>query len=277
MSKNASPPADDATEPGLLRRWLLRAALAGFGLFLGLGVPYVWYLDKQVRVEFAQLQWQVPTRVYARPLLLKDGLKLDAAALELELAAAIYRNDGVGQLPGTYSRQGGRFHIGTRAFTDMDGPVPERQLDVVLAGDRVVQVRDASSRLALKSARIDPARIATLYGIDEEERRLVRMDDVPELLITGLQAVEDRNFKNHHGIDPWGVARAIWVNMREAGFEQGASTLTQQMVRGLFLSNTKTVSRKLKEALYALIIEARFDKRRILESYLNQVYLGQQG
>ena len=103
------------------------------------------------------------------------------------------------------------------------------------------------------------------------------MDDVPELLITGLQAVEDRNFKNHHGIDPWGVARAIWVNMREAGFEQGASTLTQQMVRSLFLSNTKTISRKIKEALYALIIEARFDKRRILEAYLNQVYLGQHG
>ena len=124
---------------------------------------------------------------------------------------------------------------------------------------------------------MDPARIATLYGISEEERRLVRLEDVPELLITGLQSVEDRNFKNHHGIDPWGVARAIWVNMREAGFEQGASTLTQQMVRSLFLSNTKTISRKLKEALYALIIEARFDKRRILEAYLNEVYLGQNG
>ncbi|MEO7252450.1 MAG: penicillin-binding protein 1B, partial [Arenimonas sp.] len=124
---------------------------------------------------------------------------------------------------------------------------------------------------------IDPARIATLYGIDEEERRLVRMTEVPPLLITGLQAVEDRNFKHHHGIDPWGVLRAIWVNMREAGFEQGASTLTQQMVRSLFLSNTKTVTRKITEALYALIIEARFDKERILESYLNEVYLGQHG
>jgi penicillin-binding protein 1B len=259
------------------KRWLLRAVLVGSGLFLGLAVPYVWYLDKQVRTEFAQLQWQVPTRVYARPLLLKPGVRLDAAALELELAAATYRNDGVGQLPGTYSHKGNRFQIGTRAFIDMDGPVPEQRLDVALAGGRVAQLRDGRTRKRLDSARVDPARIATLYGIDEEERRLVRMEEVPALFITGLQAVEDRNFKNHHGIDPWGVARAIWVNMREAGFEQGASTLTQQMVRSLFLSNTKTVTRKVREALYALIIEARFDKRSIMEAYLNQVYLGQQG
>ncbi|MBC7655647.1 MAG: penicillin-binding protein 1B, partial [Frankiaceae bacterium] len=216
-------------------------------------------------------------RVYARPLLLKSGLRLDAAALELELASATYRNDGLGQLPGTYSRNGTRFRIGTRAFTDMDGPVPQQRLDVALAGGRVAQVRDARTRKSLGSARVDPARIATLYGIDEEERRLVRMEEVPALLITGLQAVEDRNFKSHHGIDPWGVARAIWVNLREAGFEQGASTLTQQMVRSLFLSNTKTVTRKVREALYALIIEARFDKRSIMEAYLNQVYLGQAG
>ena len=277
MSKNASPPSDDELQPGFLRTWIFRVALVSLGLFFGLGVPYIWYLDKQVRTEFAQLQWQVPTRVYARPLVLRDGVRLTPEALELELTAASYRNDGVGQLPGTYSRAGPRFRIGTRAFTDMDGPVREHQLETVLVSGRVAQVRDASKNRRVQSARIDPARIATLYGIDEVERRLVRMDDVPELLITGLQAVEDRNFKHHHGIDPWGVMRAIWVNMREAGFEQGASTLTQQMVRSLFLSNTKTVTRKVKEALYALIIEARFDKRTILESYLNQVYLGQQG
>jgi penicillin-binding protein 1B len=277
LSKNASPPVDDEPTAHPLRTWLLRIVLVGMGLVLGLGVPYVWYLDKQVQREFAQLQWQVPTRVYARPLLLREGVRMNPEALELELAASTYREDGAGQLPGTYARKGSRFLIGTRAFSDLDGPVPEQRLEVTLAGDHVAQVRDAAKKRRLDSARIDPARIATLYGINEEERRLVRMKEVPELLITGLQAVEDRNFKSHHGIDPWGVARAIWVNMREAGFEQGASTLTQQMVRSLFLSNTKTVTRKLKEALYALIIEARFDKGRILESYLNQVYLGQQG
>lgn len=259
------------------RRWVLRGTLLAIGLLLGIGVPYVWYMDKQVRKEFAQLQWQVPTRVYARPLLLQNGVRLDGDTLEIELTSAAYRKDGSGQLPGTYSRDGGRFRIGTRAFTDMDGPVNARHLDVTVSGGRVAAVRDADSKRKLDSAKIDPARIATLYGNSEEERRLIRLEEAPELLITGLQAVEDRNFKHHHGIDPWGVMRAIWVNLREGEFEQGASTITQQMVRSLFLSNTKTVSRKLKEALYALIIEARFDKKKILEAYLNQVYLGQSG
>jgi penicillin-binding protein 1B len=246
-------------------------------LIIGIGGPYLWHLDTQVRTEFAQLQWQVPTRVYARPLLLSPGLRLDGDALEIELNLAAYRKDGIGQLPGTYARDGGHFHIGTRAFTDMDGPVRERQLDLVLSGGQVSSVRDAMTKHRLESARIDPARIATIYGNSEEERRLVRMDEVPELLITGLQAVEDRNFKHHHGIDPWGVARAMWVNLRQGEYEQGASTLTQQLVRSLFLSNTKTITRKVKEVAYALIIEARFDKRTILEAYLNQVYLGQLG
>ncbi len=261
----------------LLRYWWWRVALLGLGLFLGVGIPYVWHLDREVRREFAQLQWQVPTRVFARPLVLRPGLRLDGDALELELSAAAYRADGEGRLPGTYVRDGQNFRIGTRAFMDEDGAVPARQLEVVFSAGQVAHVIDAASKKRLDRVRVDPARIATLYGISEEERRLVRLEEVPPLLISGLQAVEDRNFKNHHGIDPWGVLRAIWVNLREGEFEQGASTLTQQMVRSLFLSNTKTVKRKVKEALYALIIEARFDKRSILEAYLNQVYLGQQG
>jgi penicillin-binding protein 1B len=267
----------DELRPNRFWAWVLRGMLAATGLFIGVALPYVWYLDKQVRTEFAQLQWQVPTRVYARPLLLKSGVRLNPEAFELELASAGYHKEATAGAAGTYTRDGGRFTVSTRAFNDMDGPVPARRLDVQLSGGRVLQLRDAGTRKRVDSARVDPARIATLYGISEEERRLVRLEDVPELMITGLQSVEDRNFKNHHGIDPWGVARAIWVNMREAGFEQGASTLTQQMVRSLFLSNTKTISRKLKEALYALLIEARFDKRRIMEAYLNEVYLGQNG
>jgi penicillin-binding protein 1B len=277
LTDNAASADETETLPRRMWRWTWRLGLLVLGLVIGIGAPYVWYLDKQVQREFAQLQWQVPTRVYARPLLLQDGVRLDGDTFELELAAAAYRKDGLGQLPGTYSRDGGKFHLSTRDFTDLDGRVAARRLDVTLSGGTVAQVRDTDAKRRLDSARIDPARIATLYGNSEEERRLVRMEDVPVLLITGLQAVEDRNFKHHHGIDPWGVMRAIWVNLREGEFEQGASTITQQMVRSLFLSNTKTVSRKVKEAMYALIIEARFDKRRILEAYLNQVYLGQTG
>lgn len=272
-----NPNQDAEPKPSLLKRGLWRLLFLFVGLSLGIGIPYIWYLDKQVRDQFAQLNWQVPTKVYAQPLELKPGLALDGSSLELELQSGGYKNDGQGRSPGTYGRNGGRFKIGTREFFDVNGPVPAMRLDVLLVSGRVASVREAGKRRALPTAKIDPMRIATLYGNNTEERRLVKIDRVPKLLVEGLQAVEDRNFQNHVGIDPMGVARAIYVNIREVGFEQGASTLTQQLVRSLFLSNTKTITRKVKEALYALIIEARFDKATILEAYLNQVYLGQVG
>ena len=259
------------------RAWLLRGALVVLALLLVVGIPVFLVLDKQVRAEFDALAWQVPTRVYARPLPLARGLRMDVATLELELAAAGYRGDAGGDLPGTYQRDGQRFRIGTRAFTDLDGAVPAQRLEVVLADGQVSAVRDRRADRALDAARIDPARIATQYGNVQEERRLVRLREVPSLLVTGLQAVEDRNFKHHHGIDPWGMLRAMWVNVREGELEQGASTLTQQLVRSLFLTREKRWERKFKEIAYSLIIEARYDKERILETYLNQVYLGQQG
>jgi len=271
-SSNETPPSRSFIKRGLLRLFLL-----GLGLLVGIGGPYVWYLDKQVRTEFAQLNWQIPTKVYARPLDLTPGLRLDGSSFELELQAGGYKNDGSGKKAGTYSRDGGRFVLTTRKFFDTDGAVASSHLDVLLVSGRVSSVRDALTRKNLKHAKVDPVRIATLYGNTTEERRLVKIENLPPLLVQGLQTVEDRNFQNHIGIDPLGVMRAIYVNIREAGFEQGASTLTQQLVRSLFLSNTKTITRKVKEALYALIIEARFDKKTILEAYLNQVYLGQVG
>ena len=261
----------------LLKRGLWRLMFLFVGLVVGIGIPYIWYLDKQVRDQFAQLNWQVPSKVYAMPLALKPGLALDGSSLELELQAGGYKNDGQAKTPGTYSRNGGRFKITTREFFDVNGKELSNRLNVLIVSGRVNVVRDDKTRKTLNSAKIDPVRIATLYGNNTEERRLVKIDRVPKLLVDGLQAVEDRNFQNHIGIDPFGVARAIYVNIREVGFEQGASTLTQQLVRSLFLSNTKTITRKVKEALYALIIEARFDKKTILEAYLNQVYLGQVG
>lgn len=272
-----NPNQEPEIKSSLLKRGLWRLMFLFVGLTVGIGIPYIWYLDKQVRDQFAQLNWQVPTKVYAMPLELKPGLALNGSSFELELKAGGYKEDGSAKSPGTYRREGGRFRISTREFYDVNGKVPGKQLDVLIVSGRVNVVRDAKTRNALSVAKIDPVRIATLYGNNTEERRLVKIDRVPKLLVDGLQAVEDRNFQNHFGIDPLGVARAIYVNIREVGFEQGASTLTQQLVRSLFLSNTKTITRKVKEALYALIIEARFDKKTILEAYLNQVYLGQVG
>lgn len=271
---------DDESGSPAWRRYLLTTALAAFGLGLGFLIPYTLYLNHQVSQRFGELRWQIPTRVYARPLQLSPGLAMDAQTLKTELDAASYRDDGMGEGPGTYAVDGGRFVISSRGYVDVDGRVAPRRLQVTLSGGRVAKVHDIARKQDLKAARLDPARIATLYGQKQEERRLVRLEEVPELLVTGLQAVEDRDFSRHHGIDLSGIGRAIWVAVRSGGeTRQGASTLTQQLARSGLLGIGKEVtpSRKFNEILYALILEARYDKHTILEAYFNQVYLGQRG
>ena len=259
-----------------LHRRIGLIALLLFGLAVGVLVPWLWAVDTRVREEFGALQWQVPTRVLARPLLLERGLPMNAEALERELIAARYRNDGEALLPGRYAREGERWLIHGRDFTDVDGPVAGQRISVTLAEGRVARLETADGE-PLEAARLDPARIATLYGTRQEERRLVKLDQVPPLLVTTLQAVEDRSFKHHHGVDPGAILRALWVNLTSGEVRQGGSTLTQQLVRNLFLDRGQRLSRKINEAVHALVVEARFDKRAILEAYLNQVYLGQDG
>jgi len=271
---------DTSDRRALWRNRSITWGMAAVALGLGFLIPYTVYLNSQVTQRFGQLRWQIPTRVYARPLVLAPGVAMDVATLKTELAASGYRDDGTGKSPGTYLAKEGRFTISSRGYIDVDGRVAPRQVEVAVSGGRVASLRDGAEHKPLKTARLDPARIATLYGQKQEERRLVRIAEVPELLVTGLQAVEDKDFNRHHGIDLSGIARAVWVTVRSGGkVRQGASTLTQQLARSglLGIGKEQTVTRKFNEVLYALIMEARYDKPVILEAYLNQVYLGQRG
>ncbi len=271
---------DDARPATDWRRKLLTWGLAVVGLGLGFLIPYTLYLNHQVTRHFSELRWQLPTRVYARPLRLTPGLAMDAATLKTELAASAYRDDGAGVRPGTYQHEGGRWRIASRGFHDVEGEVGPGRVEVSISGGRVAGLRDPDRRHSIKSVRLDPARIATLYGQKQEERRLVQIEEVPDLLVTGLQAVEDQDFAHHHGIDLPGMARAAWVTVSSGGRnKQGASTLTQQLARSglLGIGREQTLTRKFNEILYALLLEARYDKKTILETYLNQVYLGQRG
>ncbi len=259
---------DDRGGPPDWRRRLFTWGLAAIGLGLGFLIPYTLYLNYQVGQRFGQFQWQIPTRVFARPLQLRPGLAMDAQTLKTELDASAYRDDGVGVRPGTYARNGGRWLIASRGFQDVDKKIGPTRVEVVLSGGRVAALRDAARKRALKSALLDPARIATLYGQQQEERRLVRIGEVPQLLTDALQAVEDRDFAHHYGIDLSGMARALLVNVRSGEARQGASTLTQQLARSglLGIGREQTLTRKFNEILYALLIEARYDKGTILEA-----------
>ncbi len=99
-------------------------------------------------------------------------------------------------------------------------------------------------------------------------------EDIPKVMREAMVSVEDRRFRSHIGIDPIGVARAAWVAISGRRVTQGASTISQQLARNIFLNNSRTVTRKLREAILALALEWKFSKDEILELYLNKVYFG---
>jgi len=263
-------------KPGSLRR-LFRLLMLLTGLGIGIGVPWVVWLDMQVRDEFEGRIWDLPSRVYARPLSLYSGMSISRDALLTELKAAGYRQVSSAKNAGTYSMDGNRFDINRRAFTFEDGAEPGIRFQLRLGGDSLVKLSNASGSGDPGLLRLDPAEIASIYPLHEEDRTLVALEDTPELLVTGLQAVEDRQFKHHHGIAFRSIARAFLANIRAGKAVQGGSTLTQQLVKNYFLSSDRTLVRKVNEAIMAVLLELHYDKAQILEAYINEIFLGQQG
>ncbi|TAL83259.1 MAG: penicillin-binding protein 1B [Rhodanobacter sp.] len=258
-------------------RWLCIPFWIGMGLLFGFVLPYILVLNKRVQDRFSDLVFAVPTRVYARPLPLVAGEPMTPAALKLELTFAGYSDDGKGRVPGSWVNQGSHYTISSRGYAGPDGGELPDRIEVTLGSGIVRSVEDAASGKRIAKTHLDPARIATLYGAKQEDRRIVRLANVPPLLLSGLQAVEDRDFKHHIGIDFAAIARAALANLRAGHTVQGGSTLTQQLVRNLFLNRDQTFTRKINEALMSMLLEAHYSKGRILEAYVNDVFLGQRG
>ena len=263
-------------KPGLVRR-LFRLLMLFVGLGIGLSAPWVIWLDIQVRDEFEGRVWDVPSRVYARALSLYSGKPISREALLLELKASGYRQQPQATVPGSYSVSGNDFVINRRAFIFEDGSEPAQRFRLQLSGTTIKNLAGVSGSEDPGLVRLDPAEIASIYPLHDEDRTLVALKDVPELLVTGLQAVEDRQFKHHHGVAPRSIARAFLANLKARRAVQGGSTLTQQLVKNYFLSSERTLARKVNEAIMAVLLELHYDKAQILEAYVNEVFLGQQG
>ena len=256
------------------RRWFSWLLL---GLFLvgGIGFAlYCAYLDVQIRTAFEGKRWTLPARVYARPLELYSGQSVTQDAVVQELQALNYRKNSAG--PGSYQTRSNSLFINTRGFTFWDGAEPERQVQLSWSDQQLTSVQtQAGDTLAL--LRLEPLQIATMYPPHKEDRDLIRLDDAPSMLLQTLIAVEDRDFYQHHGLKPSAIARALVINIRAGAAVQGGSTITQQLVKNFFLSNERSLQRKAVEAIMALLLELHYSKDEILEAYLNEVYLGQQG
>lgn len=252
---------------------LITAALLLVALVVG---AYAVYLGKTVRVKFEGKRWAVPAQIYARPLDLYAGAPVASEKLTAELRFLGYRKTARVDGPAQWAQQGSRFTIHTRDFVFWDGDEPGREVEVRTDSAGIAQIRELGGG-EVDLMRLEPALVGSIYPAHNEDRVLVRYSDLPEHLVMALLAIEDRRYFEHHGIDPRGIARALWANLRAGRTVQGGSTLTQQLVKNFILTSERSWTRKFNEALMALIVDARYDKDEILEAYANEIFLGQDG
>lgn len=247
--------------------WILVAAA---------GASYLLWLDHALRTRFDGQRWDLSARVFARPLEIHVGQRMDAARVTGELALLGYRRVAVPAGPGEFARDGARLRLHTRGFEFRDGVERAVPVTVEFADGAVVRLAGAGGK-RLPLLRLEPLEIAQIVPTHSEDRMLVRLEQVPDALIQALVATEDKRFFTHHGVDFVATVRAALANLRAGTVRQGGSTLTQQLVKNMYLDAERTLWRKINEALMAVLMELRYDKRAILEAYVNEVYLGQDG
>jgi penicillin-binding protein 1B len=252
--------------------WLLKLGLVGLVVLAVFAV----YLDAVVQEKFSGKRWTVPAKVYARPMELFVGQKLAKDDFLKELDALGYRREGAVAGPGGVSVAGNNIELHSRGFQFYESSEPSQRVRVRFSGDYVAGLTQAGGG-NLAVARLEPLLIGGLYPAHQEDRVLIKLAQVPPYLVETLVAIEDREFFNHFGVSPKGIARAVWVNTSAGQLRQGGSTLTQQLVKNFYLTNERSLSRKATEAMMAVLLELHYEKGDILEAYLNEVFLGQDG
>ncbi len=259
-----------------LKRSLLRYAFVGT-LLVGVALAgYLVYLDRTITKTFEGRRWSVPAVIYAQPLEIFPGARLTLSEVTRELQRLGYQPSASLQAPGTYKRTANRLHAHLRGFRFMEHARASQRIQLTFGAGIISDVRDATGR-PVPLIRLDAPTIGSFFPSHGEDRQVLTPEQVPDLLRQSLIAVEDQNFATHLGFDPAGIARALWVNVRAGELQQGGSTLTQQLIKSYFLDNRRTLARKLRELGMAIILELRFSKPDILNAYINEIYLGQDG
>ncbi|MFK4026089.1 penicillin-binding protein 1B [Stutzerimonas balearica] len=275
MTKSRSPRNRTRRRSSAARPWLgwvVKLSIVGLVILAGFAV----YLDAIVQEKFSGKRWTIPAKVYARPLELFVGQKLAKDDFLAELDALGYRREKAVAGPGGVSVAGNNVEMQTRGFQFYEGAEESRRIRVRFSGDFVAGLNSADGS-SLAVARLEPVLIGGLYPAHNEDRILIKLDQVPPYLVQTLVAVEDREFFEHFGVSPKSIARAVWVNLTAGAVRQGGSTLTQQLVKNFYLTNERSLTRKATEAMMAVLLELHYDKQEILEAYLNEVFLGQDG
>ncbi len=242
---------------------------------LGLGL-YGWNLSLQIDKRFSGRRWSIPSRALSDATILYPGQGVNRSLLVKKLDHLGYRKSSQPPLrKGDMRLTSSRLEI---FLHDMKTPQQSREgfpAVVQFSGPRIESIVHSRTGEPIPILELEPEELMLFFGPEREQRQLVSIDHVPRHVIRAVLAAEDSRFFEHRGLDPLGILRALYANLRSGDIRQGGSTITQQLAKNYFLTPKRTFIRKIKEALMALIIEVTYDKNVILEIYLNEIYLGQ--
>jgi penicillin-binding protein 1B len=262
-----------------LHLWLYRHRLTlavVLGSLLLAGLVGTAYVTSVVVSRFEGRRWSLPSRIYSDLLVLRVGDTASIDRLEAKLERLLYQKDDAPPLrAGHFYRSGSSLEVYTRDFRYPGRAFRGFAVRADLSGGRVNSLKDPTGASA-PALVVEPELLGSVFGEELEDRSLVRLSDLPRTLTDAILVTEDRDFYRHGGVSIRRSIGAALANMRGAS-RQGGSTLTQQLVKNLYLSPERTLKRKLIEAVMALVLDARYSKDEIFEAYLNEIYLGQRG
>ena len=237
---------------------------------------YLVKLDRTITHKFEGKRWDIPAKVYSQPLELYQGANVNTDTMKTWLKLLNYQSNKAYDRTGTYHKSGNTYFIHTRGFTYSANDVDKEQvIKMTIAGNKIESVQ-STQPAKTGIIRLEPVNIGGIYPDSNEDRMVVTLDQVPQPLIDALIATEDRGFYEHKGVSIRGIARAV-LNNFTGGPRQGGSTITQQLIKNFYLNSDRTMKRKVNEALMAVLLELHYSKDEILQTYLNEIYLGQNG
>jgi penicillin-binding protein 1B len=232
------------------------------------------YVYKQSVGKFEIRRLSLPTRIFTDFTPLRGGVVLGPDDLAEKLNRLGYRQVSALSQAGDYVPGSSQIDLYTRPFAHPTGQYLSQPVRVAFQSGSIASVVSLKGASPIDNAALEPELLTSILSDQLENRRPATLDQVPKTLQDAVVATEDVRFWHHPGVDPIGLFRALFRNVRAGGVTEGGSTLTQQLVKNYYLTGERTYKRKATEAFMAVILDAKYSKREILEAYLNDIYLG---